>query len=139
MQLSDRKYYLPHGQKILSSPNRTNRSNRQFSTQVPEYREIFTSVANEMQMSYSKLYLSDRPKNSQSIRQIERIGQMNLVGNIGQPSYISSREVANPFLLLRCYFIILRRSLFFFQLTDPNRSFPRNSTIEWRSESLLEN
>ena len=121
---------------ILSSPNRTNRSNRQASTQVPEYREIFTSVANEMQMSYSKLYLSDRPKNSQSIRQIERIGQMNLVGNIGQPSYISSREVATPFLLLRCYFIILRRSLFFF---PANRSFLRNSTIEWRSESLLEN
>ena len=66
-----------------------------------------------MQMSYSKLYSSDRPKNSQSIRQIERIGQMNLVDNIGQPSYISSREVATPFLLLRYYFIILRRSLFF--------------------------
>ena len=65
--------------KILSSPNRTNRSNRQVSTQVPEYREIFTSVANEMQMSYSKLYLSDRPKNSQYIRQIERIGQMKLL------------------------------------------------------------
>ena len=33
-------------QKILHSPNRTNRSNRQASTRVPQYREIFLSVAN---------------------------------------------------------------------------------------------
>ena len=51
-------------QKILHSPNRTNRSNRQASTRVPEYREIFLSVANEMQMADRKLYLADRPKNS---------------------------------------------------------------------------
>ena len=47
-------------QNILYSPNRTNRSNRQASTRVPEYREIF-SVANEMQMADRKLYLADRP------------------------------------------------------------------------------
>ena len=51
-------------QKILYSPNRTNRSNRQASTWVPEYREIFESVANEMQMADGKLYLADRSKNS---------------------------------------------------------------------------
>ena len=51
-------------QKILHSANRTNRSNRQASTRVPEYREIFLSVANEMQMADRKLYLADRPKNS---------------------------------------------------------------------------
>ena len=50
--------------KILYSPNRTNRSNRQASTRVPEYREIFLSVANEMEMADRKLYLADRPKNS---------------------------------------------------------------------------
>ena len=38
-------------QNIHYSPNRTNRSNRQASTRVPEYREIFPSVANEMQMA----------------------------------------------------------------------------------------
>ena len=52
------------GQKTLYSPTRTNRSNRQASTRVPEYREIFLSVANEMQMADRKLYLSDRPRNS---------------------------------------------------------------------------
>ena len=51
-------------QNILYSPNRTNRSNRQASTRVSEYREIFLSVANEMQMSDGKLYLSDRPEHS---------------------------------------------------------------------------
>ena len=51
-------------QNILYSPNRTNQSNRQASTRVPEYREIFLSVANEMQMSDGKLYLSDRAKHS---------------------------------------------------------------------------
>ena len=45
-------------QKILYSPN------RQASTWVPEYREIFESVANEMQMADGKLYLADRSKNS---------------------------------------------------------------------------
>ena len=50
--------------KILCSPNRTNRSNRQAYARVPEYREIFVSVANEMQMADRKLYLADRPKNS---------------------------------------------------------------------------
>ena len=49
-------------QKILSSPNKTNRSNRQASTRVPEYPKILLSVANEMQMAYRKLYLVDRPK-----------------------------------------------------------------------------
>ena len=49
-------------QKILYSPNQTNRSNRQASTWVPEYREIFRSVADEMQMADIKLYLADRPK-----------------------------------------------------------------------------
>ena len=49
-------------QKSHYSPNRTNRSNRQASTRVPEYRGIFLSVANEMQMSDGQLYLSDRPK-----------------------------------------------------------------------------
>ena len=48
--------------KILYSPNRTNQSNRQASTRVPKYREIFQSVANEMQMAGRKRYLSDRPK-----------------------------------------------------------------------------
>ena len=62
--------------KILYSPNRTNRSNRQASTRVPEYREIFLSVANEMQMADRKLYLADRSKNF-SIRQIERIDQID--------------------------------------------------------------
>ena len=42
----------------------TNRSNSQASTRVLEYREIFLSVANEMQMADRKHYLSDRPKNS---------------------------------------------------------------------------
>ena len=65
-------------QKILYSPNRTNRSNRHASTRVPEYREIFLSVANEMQMADRKLYLADRPKNL-SIRQIERIDQRELL------------------------------------------------------------
>ena len=51
-------------QNILYSPNRTNRSNRQASTPVPEYRKIFLSVANDMQVSDGKLYLSDRPKHS---------------------------------------------------------------------------
>ena len=50
--------------KILYSPNTTNRSNRQAATRVPEYREIFLSVANEMQIADRKLYLADRPKNS---------------------------------------------------------------------------
>ena len=48
--------------KILYSPNRTNRSNRHASTRVPEDREIFLSVASEMQMADRKLYLSDGPK-----------------------------------------------------------------------------
>ena len=39
-----------------NSPNRTNRSNRQASTQVPECREIFPSVANEMEMADRKLF-----------------------------------------------------------------------------------
>ena len=51
-------------QKILYSPNRTNRSNRQASTRVPEYRELFLSVANDMQMADRKLYLADRSTNS---------------------------------------------------------------------------
>ena len=63
-------------QKILYSPNKTNRSNRQASTRVPEYREIFLSGANEMQMADRKLYQADRPKNF-SIRQIERIDQID--------------------------------------------------------------
>ena len=49
-------------QKFVYSPNRTNRSNRQASTRVPEYREIFLSVANEMQMADRKHHLLDRPK-----------------------------------------------------------------------------
>ena len=48
--------------KILYSPSRTNRSNRQAPTRLQEDREIFLSVANEMQMADGKLYLSDRPK-----------------------------------------------------------------------------
>ena len=64
-------------QKILYSPNRTNRSNRQTSTRVPEYRGIFRSVANEMQMSNRKLYLSDHPKNTLFAK--ERIGQIRLL------------------------------------------------------------
>ena len=86
MQLSDRKHYLPDGsknplmslmrckyqtenssrrivQKILYSPNGTNRSNKQVSTRVPEDRAIFVGVANEMQIADRKLYLADRPKN----------------------------------------------------------------------------
>ena len=51
-------------EKVLYSPNRTNRSNRQASTRDPEYREIFLSVTTEMQMADRKLYLADRPKNS---------------------------------------------------------------------------
>ena len=62
--MSDGKLYLSDRPYILYSPNRTNRSNRQASTRVPEYREIFLSVANEMQMSDGKLCLSDRPKHS---------------------------------------------------------------------------
>ena len=50
--------------RILYLPNRTNRSNRQASTRVPEDREIFLSVANEMQMSDGTLYLSVGPKKS---------------------------------------------------------------------------
>ena len=50
--------------KILYSAKRTNRSNRQASTRVSDYHEIFLSVANEMQMADRKLYLADRPKNS---------------------------------------------------------------------------
>ena len=34
------------------------------ATWVPEYREIFLSVSNEMQMPDRKLYLLDHPKNS---------------------------------------------------------------------------
>ena len=60
--MADRKLYLADRPKILYSPNRTNRSNRQASTRVPECREIFLSVANEMQMADRKLYLADRPK-----------------------------------------------------------------------------
>ena len=60
--MADRKLYLSDGPKILYLPNRANRSNRQASTRVPEDREIFLSVANEMQMSDRKLYLSDGPK-----------------------------------------------------------------------------
>ena len=63
-------------QKILYSPNRTDRSNIQTSTLVPEYREIFPSVANEMQMADRELYLADRPK-KYSIRQIEQIDQID--------------------------------------------------------------
>ena len=51
-------------QKILSSPNRTNRSNKKASTRVPEYREIFLNVANEMQIEeigrIELLFFSDR-------------------------------------------------------------------------------
>ena len=55
--MADRKLYLSDRPKklILYSPNRTNQSNRQASTRVPEYREIFLSVANEMQMTDRKL------------------------------------------------------------------------------------
>ena len=49
--MSDRKLYSSDRPKNLYSPDRTNRSNRQASTRVPEYRGIFPSVANEMQMS----------------------------------------------------------------------------------------
>ena len=63
MELTDRKHITSRiVPKVLYSPNRTNRSNRQASTRVPEYREIFQSVANEMQMADGKLYLADRPK-----------------------------------------------------------------------------
>ena len=48
--------------KILYSPNRMNRSNGQASTRVPGYREIFVSVANEMQLADRQFYLSDHPK-----------------------------------------------------------------------------
>ena len=61
--------------KILYSPNRTNRSNRQASTRVPEDREIFLSVANEMQMADRKLPGASSQKFS--IRQIERIDQID--------------------------------------------------------------
>ena len=64
MELTDRKHYLSDRPKILHSPSRTNRSTRQAFTRVPEYREIFLSVANDMQMADRKLYLADRPKNS---------------------------------------------------------------------------
>ena len=40
----------------------TNRTNRQPSTRVSEYHKVSLSVANEMQMSDRKLYLSDSPK-----------------------------------------------------------------------------
>ena len=50
-------------QTILYSPNRRNRSKKQASTQLQDYRELFPSAANEMQMSYRTLYLSDGPKN----------------------------------------------------------------------------
>ena len=46
---------------------------------------------------------------------------------------LSSIEEDTHFLLLRCYFIILRQSLYL-QLTDTNRSFSSNWTIEWSSE-----
>ena len=58
--------------KILYSPNRTNRSNRQASTRVPEYCEIFLSVANEMQMADRK------PSQKFSVRQIERSDEIEL-------------------------------------------------------------
>ena len=54
MQMSGGKLYL--------SPIRTNRSNRQDSTRLLEYREIFPSVANEVQMSDRTLYFSDGAK-----------------------------------------------------------------------------
>ena len=38
------------GGKLYLSPIRTNRAKRQDSTRLLEYREIFPSVANEMQM-----------------------------------------------------------------------------------------
>ena len=60
-------------QKFVYSPNRTNRSNRQAYTRVPKYREIFPSVANEMQMADRKLYLADRPKNSLFAKENESI------------------------------------------------------------------
>ena len=46
---------------ILNSPKRRNRSNKQESTSLLDYCELFLSVANEMQMSDGKLYLPDRP------------------------------------------------------------------------------
>ena len=64
MQMADRKLYLSGRPKILYLPNRTNRSNRQASIRLQEDREIFLSVANEMQMADGKFHLSDRPKNS---------------------------------------------------------------------------
>ena len=57
MQISDGKLYLSDRPKILYSPNRTNRSNRQAFTRVPEYREILLGVANEMQMSDRTYYI----------------------------------------------------------------------------------
>ena len=48
-------------------------------------------------------------------------------------TYFSSIEEATRFLLSRYYFTILRRSLYL-QLTDTNRSFSSNWTIEWSSE-----
>ena len=64
-------------QKILYSPNRTNQSNGQASTgRVPEYREIFLSVANEMQMADKKTLLGGSSKKF-SIRQIEQIDQID--------------------------------------------------------------
>ena len=66
-------------QKNLHLPNRTNRSNRQASIRVPEYREIFLSVANEMQMEDRKHYLSVGSSKNFSIRQIEQIGRIELL------------------------------------------------------------
>ena len=74
--MADRKPYLSDRPKILNSPNRTNRSNRQASTQLQEYREIFLSVANEMQMADRKLYLSDRPKILYSPNRIDQINKL---------------------------------------------------------------
>ena len=60
-------------QEVLYFPKRTNRSNRQAYTGVSEYLEISLSVANEMQLSDRKLYLSDDPKNSLFAKQNELV------------------------------------------------------------------
>ena len=64
--MADSKLYLADRPKnsLFGKENKINRSNRQASTRVSDYHEIFLSVANEMQMADGKLYLVDRPKNS---------------------------------------------------------------------------
>ena len=73
MELTDRKHYLSDiVQKILYSPNRTNRSNTKASTRVPKYREIFLSVANDREKT-----LPGGSSQKLSIRQVERIDQID--------------------------------------------------------------